>query len=42
MKKTAFRLLGMALAGVAAMFVLTGSYLIFNKPQIPAELRKKV
>ncbi|QHW34136.1 cyclic lactone autoinducer peptide [Paenibacillus rhizovicinus] len=40
MKKAAYRFLGLALTGVAAMFVLTGSYLIFHKPQIPAELRK--
>lgn len=42
MKKNVYRLLGVALAGVATMFVTTGSYVIFHKPRIPAELRKQV
>ncbi|CDN42030.1 hypothetical protein [Paenibacillus sp. P22] len=40
-KRLAYKLLAMAIVGVAAIFVTTGSYAIFKKPTIPAELRKK-
>ncbi|WP_274651700.1 hypothetical protein [Paenibacillus humicola] len=41
MKKYAYKGLAAVFVGVASVFVLMGSYTWFNKPAIPAELRKK-
>lgn len=40
MKRKAFTLISALLLAVSALFVLTGSYLLLNSPEIPEELRK--
>ncbi|MBP3964313.1 MULTISPECIES: cyclic lactone autoinducer peptide [Paenibacillus] len=40
MKNLLYRGLAAVLVGVAGVFVLMGSYVFINKPEIPAELRK--
>ncbi|RXZ78251.1 cyclic lactone autoinducer peptide [Paenibacillaceae bacterium] len=39
MKKRAFQIIAAGLTTVAGLFVLTGSYLFINKPEMPEELR---
>ena len=41
MKKRVFQLIATGIAGLASLFVLTGSLYYINNPQIPAELRRK-
>jgi hypothetical protein len=41
MKKQAYQLLATGIIALASAFVLMGSYVYINKPEIPAELRKK-
>ncbi|WP_127506851.1 cyclic lactone autoinducer peptide [Paenibacillus humicus] len=41
MKNKAYKLLALVMGGIAVIFATTGSYTIFYKPEIPAELRKK-
>ncbi len=41
MKKKGYQLLASGIIALASAFVLMGSYYFVNKPEIPAELRKK-
>ncbi|RXZ77077.1 cyclic lactone autoinducer peptide [Paenibacillaceae bacterium] len=41
MKKKVYSLISAMLISVAGLFVLTGSYFLINKPEIPEELRTK-
>jgi cyclic lactone autoinducer peptide len=36
-----FTIVSTFVVAIASLFVLTGSYLLLNKPEIPAELRKE-
>ncbi|WP_177182440.1 AgrD family cyclic lactone autoinducer peptide [Paenibacillus sp. OV219] len=40
MKKIAFRGIAAIIVSLASLFVLTGSYAFFHKPEIPEEMRK--
>jgi hypothetical protein len=40
-KRRVLQLIATGIAGLASLFVLTGSLYYFNNPKIPAELRRK-